>query len=256
MRTVVIVGIGEMGGVFARALLCTGATVVPVLRRVDPHTIAAEVAEPDLVLVAVGEDDLDQALTSLPTVWRDRAGLIQNELLPHAWQRHGIANPTVAAVWFEKKPGHDVKIVRSTPVAGAAARLVVDGLQSIGIPATEIPASELTDELVVKNLYILTSNIAGLEVGGTTGALWNDHNDLTAAVASEVLDLQEQLVGHLLDRGRLLAAMAEAFAADPDHTSTGRSAPRRLERAIRIADEAGLAVPTLRSIGRAAGIPA
>ncbi len=42
--------------------------------------------------------------------------------------------------------------------------------------------------------------------------------------------------------------MVAAIAGDPDHKTTGRSAPARLSRALRHADEAGLAVPSLRDI--------
>ena len=42
--------------------------------------------------------------------------------------------------------------------------------------------------------------------------------------------------------------MLEAFAGDPEHRCMGRSAPARLARALKQADEAGLPVPTLRAI--------
>jgi hypothetical protein len=248
VRTVVVVGIGEMGGVFARALLRTGAAVVPVLRGDDPQHLAAEIDRPALVLVTVAEDDLDVTLGSLPASWLGSIGLIQNELLPHVWERQGIVDPTVAAVWFEKKPGQDVRVIIPTPVAGPAAPMVVEGLRAIGIPADEVQPPALVDALVVKNLYILVANIAGLAVGGTVGALVSDHAELTAAVTGDVLDLQEHLLGRPLDRDRLVAQMAAAMSADPEHKATGRTAWRRLQRAIVTADAARLEVPTLRSI--------
>jgi hypothetical protein len=42
--------------------------------------------------------------------------------------------------------------------------------------------------------------------------------------------------------------MLAAFDGDPEHKCMGRSAPARLARAIRQADEAGLDVPRLREI--------
>jgi hypothetical protein len=103
-------------------------------------------------------------------------------------------------------------------------------------------------ELVAKNLYILTANIGGLETGGSVIHLWQAHNALANAVAAEVLDIQEQLVGHPVDRDGAFARMLEAFAGDPDHAATGRSAPARLRRALAHADDGGLAVPTLREL--------
>ena len=67
-------------------------------------------------------------------------------------------------------------------------------------------------------------------------------------VVAEVLDIQEYLVGAPIDRERAFAGMVAAFEADPDHGATGRSATRRLERALRHAEEAGIETPTLQAI--------
>ncbi len=248
-REVVLIGVGEMGGVFARALLRTGHTVHPVLRSDDPAALATGVPDPALVLVTVGEADLDPVLATMPPPWADRLLLLQNELLPRSWRAHGVDDPTVAVVWFEKKPGQDVKVIISTPVGGPAASLVVDALRSIGIAAHEVVTSQdLEAELVAKNVYILTANIAGLDTGGTVQQLWESHRDLAESVASDVLDIQEHLVGRPIDRIAAIEGMVAAIAGDPDHKTTGRSAPARLSRALRHADEAGLAVPSLRDI--------
>jgi hypothetical protein len=65
-------------------------------------------------------------------------------------------------------------------------------------------------------------------------------------VANEVMDIQDWLAGVAMSRERLIAGMVEGFEGDPAHRCTGRSAPARLERALKFADEAGLAVPRLR----------
>jgi hypothetical protein len=39
-------------------------------------------------------------LIGIPSVWRDRLVLLQNELLPRDWQAQRIPNPTVISVWF------------------------------------------------------------------------------------------------------------------------------------------------------------
>ncbi|MFW5921642.1 MAG: hypothetical protein ACOCUS_07365 [Polyangiales bacterium] len=252
-QPVVVVGIGEMGAVFARALLRAGHPVMPVTREVPAKEVARHVPEPAIALVATGEKALHPVLEELPESWRTRVGLLQNELLPRDWERHGLERPTVAAVWFEKKRGTPVRVVRPTVVAGPFAGELVRALEGIDIAAHEVDFGEpLTRALVLKNLYILTANVAGLEVGGTTGALWNEHGDLARAVASDVLDLQERLVGDELPRQELIAELGEAFEADPEHECTGRSAPARLERALARADEHGLQVPKLRAIRGAA----
>jgi ketopantoate reductase len=219
-----------------------------VLRASSLAVAAAHLPQPDLALVTVGESDLAPVLADLPRTWKDRVGLIQNELLPRDWLAAEITDPTVAVVWFEKKPGQDVKVIIPTPVGGPAAPLLVDALAGVGIPATTVDAEQLEWELVRKNLYILTANIAGLVSGGAVMTLWEQHRDLAERVAGEVLDIQEWLVGRRLDRAGLVAAMVEAFAADPAHGATGRSAPSRLARAIEHAAAAGLDVPVLRAI--------
>ncbi|MDJ0498927.1 MAG: hypothetical protein QNJ89_13920 [Acidimicrobiia bacterium] len=245
----VIIGIGEIGGAFSRGLLRTGHPVVPVTRGVDPDPVAAAYPDPVAALVTVGEADLDHALATLPQQWHTRVVLVQNELLPRNWKAHGVADPTVAVVWFEKKPGRVEKVIIPTPIYGRLASELVTALDSIGIASVALESKDdLMYELVRKNMYILTANIAGLMTQGTVHDLWYDNRQLAESVAAEILPIQEWLTDTQLDHERLIAGMVEAFDADPDHGSTGRSAPARLARALDHADQAGLAVPTLRKI--------
>jgi ketopantoate reductase len=249
MREVVIIGLGQLGRVFAGGLLRTGCCVVPVNRGDDMAAIAADHPAPELVLVAVAEPDLHTVLAALPAAWKSRAALIQNELLPRDWQAHGLENPTVISVGLEKKKGSDAKPLIPSPVAGPGAALLVRALAVIDIPARQVASSdELLIELVRKNFYILTTNIAGLKTGGTVGELWQQHQAFARQVADEVMDVQGWLTGVKHDRAKLLAGMLEAFDGDLQHGCTGRSAPARLARALQHADAAGLAVPTLRSL--------
>ena len=109
-------------------------------------------------------------------------------------------------------------------------------------------APELLFELVVKNVYIVTTNCAGLVTGGTVSELWAGHRELAEALAREVIGIQESLTGQGFDAEALIQGMLAAFDGDPEHKCMGRSAPARLARAIRQADEAGLDVPRLREI--------
>ncbi|MGW8248770.1 MAG: hypothetical protein ACWGOV_11765 [Acidiferrobacterales bacterium] len=248
-KAVISVGVGEMGGVFVRGLLRLGHPVIPVTREMNMNEVAVEFDEPQAVLVSVAEKDIDEVLANIPDAWRDRLILLQNELLPPDWQKHGIENPTVISVWFEKKPGQDFKVLIPSPVFGPHAQLISDALGTLGIPVNILDNEEaLLQELVLKNVYILTTNIAGLETGGTVSELWNKHEAIARKVANEVMDIQSHLVQKQLDRDQLIKGMLVAFDGDPDHNCMGRSAPARLERALRIADEAGLAVMKLREI--------
>jgi len=251
-KPVVVIGIGEIGSVFARGFLKLCYPVVPVTRDMDMSIVATDVAEPELVIVAVGEKDLPATLQQMPNVWRDKLVLLQNELLPRDWQQHGLTNPTVISVWFEKKKGMDAKVVLPSPVFGWFAELIRDALATLDIPAAVVEnEAALLFELVLKNLYILTTNIAGLEAGGNVRELWLEHNELACEVAGDVLDIQEYLSGEKINRSALIEGMLRAFDGDPNHGCMGRSAPARLQRAIAIADEAELNVPALRRISDA-----
>lgn len=248
-QPVVVIGMGEMGSVFARGFLRAGHPVFPVTRDMEMNSVAIEVETPELAVVAVAEGDLHAVLTQVPDVWRDRLVLLQNELLPHDWERHALENPTVISVWFEKKRGMDAKVIIPSPAYGPHAGALHAALGSIDIPVAVVASPEdLLYELVLKNLYILTTNIAGIEVGGNVGELWSSHQRLARDVAADVLALQASLTGELLPHERLIEGMVDAFEGDLAHTCMGRSAPARLARALQQADEAGLAVPALRKI--------
>lgn len=244
---VVVVGIGEMGGVFARGLLKSGHPVYPVPRDISLQQAAAAYPQPEMVLVAVAEAQLADILGEMPEAWRDRLCLLQNELLPADWS--GLDPVTVISVWFEKKKGMDAKVIIPSPVYGPHGGLIEQALAAVDIPVKCLDsADQLLFELVLKNLYILTSNIAGLRTGGSVGGLWRDRREFATAVAMDVIDLQEALTGRQFDREGLIAAMVQAFDGDPGHQCMGRSAPQRLARAIGHADRLGLKVGTLRRI--------
>ena len=111
----------------------------------------------------------------------------------------------------------DSKVLMLSTLYSRHAQLGVDALGSIGIPARVLPdADALLHELVVKNVYILTTNIAGLKVGGNVGQLWDEHNDTARAVAADVIRLQEALTGSRFNNDELVGLwdrMEQSFAA-------------------------------------------
>ncbi|MCK5395503.1 MAG: hypothetical protein KAJ32_05895 [Gammaproteobacteria bacterium] len=249
-KSVVVVGLGEMGSVFARGFLRTGYTVHPVIRNMEMQAVADEISDPELVIIAVGEADLPGQLSKIPDVWKDKLVLLQNELLPKDWQQYDL-DPTVISVWFEKKKGQDSKVIIPSPVYGKHAQLIFEALASIDIAVT-IVADEaaLLHELVLKNVYILTTNIAGLEVGGNVEQLWDEHNSVANMVASDVIRLQETLTGQTLDHTALIEGMVNAFDGDREHMCMGRSAPIRLQRALVLAAENDLSLNMLERISK------
>jgi len=245
MSSIVIIGLGEMGAAFAHGWLRCGHTITPVNRGDDPSALDVE---PSFVLISVPEAALDPVIEQLPSAWRDRVGLLQNELLPPDWEKHGLTDPTVSSVWFEKKRSKPLNVVLPTIAAGPHAQLMVDAVAAIQLPARVVEREQLLYELVSKNLYILTANIAGLVSGGTVSELWRDHRALATKVAGEVLQIQAWRAQTALDDAKLIEQMVRAFEADPDHGCTGRSAPARLDRALALAKAAGIDTPTLSEI--------
>ena len=246
---VILIGVGEMGGVFARGLLRAGYPVHPVVRGQDAAELAEVIPDPAMVLLAVGEKDLHPAIKALPARWRPSLALLQNELLPRDWRDHDLEQPTVISVWFEKKPGRDPKVIIPSPAYGPQAGLLREGLATLNIPVSVLDTpAQLLHELVLKNLYILTTNIAGLKIGGTVGELWSQHRDLALAVADDVLAIQQALTGVEPDREALVQGMVEAFEGDLQHNCMGRSALARLARSLEHAKEFHIEVPTLRQL--------
>ena len=209
--------------------------------------LARQLRDPKAVIVAVAEGDLAATLDALPREWRKRLVLLQNELLPQDYER--LRKVTVISVWFEKKKGQDSKVIIPSPAYGPRAKLLARALGTLGIPVKLVDnARAMLVELVLKNLYILTSNIAGLRCGGTVSQLWAEHQPFARSVANEVIALQEGLTGSRFNNDELVAAMVRAFDGDPNHPCTGRSAPARLRRALEHADRLEIKVPTLRQI--------
>jgi len=250
-KSTVVIGLGEMGGVFARGLLRLGFPVHPVLRNSDLTEIAQNIPNPNLVLLAVGEKDLHSSLEKLPASWIPQLALLQNELLPRDWMAHSLPTPTVISVWFEKKKGQDHKVLIPSPVYGAQAHILSNALKTLDIPTSIVASeSELLYELVLKNAYILTTNISGLVTAGNVEDLWENHQPLARAVAADVIDIQEALTDTKFDRDRLIDGMVKAIRGDLKHQCMGRSAPARLANAISNADAANLAITKLREIAK------
>lgn len=253
-QPVVVIGLGEMGSVFARGLLKLGHPVYPVNRDTKMRKLAKQVPAPKLVLAAVGESDLPGLLDALPKAWRKSLALLQNELLPKDYQHLGKV--TVISVWFEKKKGQDSKPIIASPAHGPGAKLLAKALAKLDIPVKLVEHKrDMLQELVVKNLYILTTNIAGLRTGGTVGGLWEQHQDTARAVANDVIALQEAMTGTAFDHEALIQAMVRAFEGDPEHKCMGRSAPARLQRAREHAEKLGVETPTLNAIAAEQAAP-
>jgi len=250
---IVIIGIGELASVFARAFLRTGYPVYPVTRGMSMAQEAEDLPEPQMALIAVAEKDFTEVMLTIPASWRNRLVLMQNELLPRDWLAHGIDTPTVISVWFEKKKGMDYNPLMPSPIYGPAADLLARALAEIEIPCRVLSTpDDLVFELVLKNVFVYTINIAGLvlDEGTTTSMLWQQHEQLTRDVAADIIVLQEDATEISFSRDALMEGLQKGINGDPHHKCRGRAAPGRLARAIDAADRAGIDIPTIRDINR------
>lgn len=248
-KPIIIIGLGEMAGVFAKGFLRSGHPVYPITRKISIGEAFSNYPEPCLVLLAVAEKDFPAILKSIPKPWQNKLALLQNELLPDAWISQGIENPTVISVWFEKKKGQDVKVLLPSPAFGPNSQIITEALATLGIATTTLTSQgELIHALVMKNLFVLTINIAGLVVGGTTGKLLADHRSFTENIFNTIVTIQEALTNQKLDRARLFDDFAEALQADPDHKCKGRSAKGRLVRTLDTAKLFNIQTPALNKI--------
>jgi len=248
-KPVAIVGIGQMGGIFAKGFLKAGYPVYPFVSGTNNESSVRSMPECDFVLLAVPENKLHAVIQSIPNHWKNKLGLLQNELLPKDWQAENIKIITAMAVWFEKKKGQEVNVFKPTPVFGPHANIVREGLHEMDIPCKVLSSpDDLLVELVKKNVYVLTINIAGLEKGGTTGDLLTYHLDFAQSIANEVIDIQEWLAKKKFNRDALISSMISMLEKVPGHKCRGRVARERFGRALTYAAEAGFGTPVLTGI--------
>ena len=248
-KPIVIIGIGELAAVFSQGLLRCGYPVYPIIRSMDLAEEYKQIPSPELVLIMVQESELHALLRKLPEDWRQKVGLVQNELLPRDWLSHRIKEPTVTIVWFEKKKQQLLSNILYSPSFGPKAEIISQALQAVEIPAPILENEEqLLYELLRKALYILTVNIAGLVDNCTVGDLWNKNQSLAKEIAGEVILVQEKMTGKQLPYERLINGMAEGINDCPHRHCLGRSAMSRLERILAYAQEANIKTPKLLEI--------
>lgn len=242
---VAIVGMGQLGRLFAEGLCASGVGVVPVLRTQQLTTQSALLtSSPEVVLVAVGERDLDAALASIPDALRDRVALLQNDLclVEHRFS----APPTVAVVWVERKPGKTTRALASTPVGGPHAAVLTRALTAIGLPAHVVDDEALATALVTKNVFIAVTNLVGSVPDWrceTTGALLDTDPAFLTDLVDEALAVETARWARSFDHLAVLQAVRAACAADLAHVCAGRSAPARITTFAARAQRLGVDAP-------------
>ncbi len=250
MSEVVVWGVGELGAMFARGELCCGNTVVPVTRSTPLNTLAEHSCDPARVWMTMGVEDLWKALPSVPLHWRQRLVLVQNELLPPLWEFRRIEDPTVVSVWFEKKPRTPLREVGSSEVYGPLSEGVCDVFEMLSLPVTRLQGrDQLLRSLLVKNAYILVTNLVGMGTELTVEQLFSERGPLCRAVFGEVMKVQQHLLGEnpkdVPSPEDVWSACLGRLQSCPDRKAAGRSARERCLRILETAKELDIEVPTV-----------
>ena len=244
MRDFVVYGLGELGQLYGAAALRAGLRVTPITRRSDPQQVLAQFAHDVPVLVAVGEQSLDDALKSLGERG-NVAILLQNELFPAVWQERGIA-PTVLVPWLLKKRGVAMQVARPSPVFGRHAELMCELHHAIDVPVVRLrDEPSLHQALVEKYAFILTINALGLIRDRTLG-MWLQEDPIRVhAISLEAAQLGAILCEQHVDLPRCARATSEGMRALGGMSARGRTAEARVTRALEHCRRIGLALPEL-----------
>lgn len=263
MRDLVVYGLGELGQLYGAAALRAGIRVTPITRADEPKRVLSGFALDVPVLVAVGEADLDDVLSSLGQARGQATILLQNELFPSAWRQHEM-NPTVLVPWLMKKRGTPLLVARPSPVFGLHAELVVALHRALDVPVLNLrDAQALHQALVDKYAFILTVNALGLLRDRTLG-MWLQEDPLRVdALAREAAQLGaalcEQGVAASpapgaagLDLSLSVAAVIEAMRALSAVGARGRTAAARVARAREHGARLGLGLPELARVAEQA----
>lgn len=244
----IVVGLGELGLLFARGALKSGHAVYPVRRQsADYQRVSSDVAFGVPTLIAVGESQMLPALSGLVGREEDVI-LVQNELFPRVWEPQ-VENPTVAVVWTAAKPGIPLLCGKETVVYGKHAEWFAKIHEPLGLQArATVDIEELHAELVAKYAFILTINVLGLVHDVTVGELFSSFRTEADELLVDAIRIAELQLGHEVADDAVIDSVLEASQGLAAMPAKGRSAVSRLARAREIACEAKLSVSSLDAI--------
>lgn len=250
-RELGVIGIGQLGQLYAGGALRLGLRVTPLLRGQDRPAFYDALPPGTPLLLSLPEDALAGEVAQVPAARKDDVVLVQNELFPTQWRALGLANPTVLTVWLSKKKSRPVEVARATLAHGPFARLFVQIHEALGLPArVATDESELLQDIVAKYVFILTINALGLVENLTLGEWLKRDPEGVRALIAEAARLGSWHAGQEVPPERLTPAVLAAMEALHGYPARGRSAGERLARAQRDLAEATIAAPRLLEIAR------
>ncbi len=247
----IVMGLGELGQLYASAALKTGIRVTPLTRTTPVEQALEGLPTQTPLLVAVGEKDLESALQSLPKSRLDSLILLQNELFPAQWERFS-KHVTLMIPWLLKKKGEPLLVARSTPVFGQFAPLVEALHIALGFQAEALPDPlALKQAIVDKYAFILSVNALGL-VRDLTLAEWLAHDTTYIdALAREAAALGAAQVGMEVRVEQTLSEVRSGLEHMGAMRARGRTAKDRVLRALAHAKHFRISAPAFERAAQA-----
>ncbi|MEW5848194.1 MAG: hypothetical protein AB2A00_05240 [Myxococcota bacterium] len=245
----VVVGLGQLGQLYAGGALKLGIRVTPVVRTTPRPLALSALPGHTPILVAVGEDALGGVLEEIPAARRDHVVLLQNELFPSVWRAHGVRSPTVLIPWLSRKKGRPLEVARPTLAYGPHAGLFAAVHGALDLPCeVTTETARMEDGLVAKYTFIITINALGVQEDLTLGAWLRKDPARVDVLAAEAHALGQAQLGRPVPRDDVLRQAREAMAALPDYPARGRTARARIERAVAVAQQRGVHVTELHAL--------
>lgn len=248
MQDRVVWGLGQLGRLLGGGALRAGCRVTPITREVDPEPVWERLEAHVPILMCVGEASLEACVNATPAARRRDLVFVQNELFPSRFLAFTEGEqPTVLVFWSNVKRSLPLMIGRRSAVFGPHAQAVSEIHAALDIPCEVLPdAPSLSREIVAKYAFILTINVLGLQENATLGT-WLERPEAVRPVLDDAIALGWALAGASPHGGSVREDVHEAMRGLATIPSRGRTAGKRLERALEQAAELGVAVPALRS---------
>jgi len=242
--TITILGMGQIGRVFARAAEQKGRKVSPITRA------GGAPAADGPVVAAVGEDDLDSVANGLDVALGPRLCFVQNGLVQEAVARFGRVGRGL--LHFNADAAGKVRVLEPSVFGGPFGDDLAALLDSAGIPSRYEPDPErFRIEEIRKMLWSTVPSVLAARRGVTVGALEaSELESLTrecVAVAGVYLGVQP-------DIGEMIASVRRMQAALPDYKGSARGQRYRNALLCKLGRRLGVPTPINDDLVAALGV--
>lgn len=248
-RSVVVVGLGELGSWFAHGLLRAGHTVIPVTRHMSLGDEQGRWDPGTPILVAVPEAQLPGVLTQVEPLRRADVMLLQNATFRGDALLQGWPEVSWAMIWTLRKKGLPQIIGQPSVLWGTHADLLLRAQQQVGMPALIAESSlDLDRWLATKFAFILTISAMSLAGATSLGDAMERHGDAIDGWIMEGLALASVRIDDLLPVEAAKRRILDGLANMREMPTGGRAAAGRIIAALQIAATRGVDAPALRSL--------